>query len=171
MFPIQCILGLGGFATVKKVRAKGSGSTFALKCIDKCKLISDSDWDTVSLEKQIISQVHDPFLVNFVTTFQDVRYLYMMCEYVEAGDMRTLAMSVNGNRFKDKETKFFIACTTLALQALHKENIIYRDLKPENILLCKDGFLKLTDFGNSKKVTAKGKTYTMCGTPDCKLYQ
>ena len=35
-------------------------------------------------------------------------------------------------------------------QALNKLNIIHCDLKPENIIICKDGYIKLTDFGLSK---------------------
>lgn len=46
-------------------------------------------------------------------------------------------------------------------------NIIYRDLKPENILLDSKGYLKLADFGVSKKLE-KGTdtTQTVVGTPE-----
>lgn len=38
-------------------------------------------------------------------------------------------------RFDDKTAKFYIAELVLAIESLHKKNIIYRDLKPENILI------------------------------------
>ena len=47
---------------------------------------------------------------------------------------------------------------------MHGMDIIYRDLKPENLLVSGDGYLKLTDFGFAKIV--KGRTYTLCGTPE-----
>lgn len=39
-----------------------------------------------------------------------------------------------------------------------------RDLKPENVLIDKEGFIKLTDLGLSKRITSN-RTYTLCGTP------
>ena len=50
------------------------------------------------------------------------------------------------------------------MECLHSESVIYRDLKPENIILDKEGYIKLTDFGLSKKETKN--TYTFCGTPE-----
>ncbi len=62
--------------------------------------------------------------------------------------------------------KFYAAEILIALETLHKSNIIYRDLKPENVVIDKDGHIKLIDFGFAKRLssTTKHRTHTNCGT-------
>lgn len=54
-------------------------------------------------------------------------------------------------RFSEERTRIYIAEIILALEDLHKRDIIFRDLKPDNIVLDKDGHALLTDFGLSKE--------------------
>lgn len=68
-------------------------------------------------------------------------------------------------KFDEKLSKFYAAQVILSLQYLHYMGIVYRDLKPENICINTDGYIKLCDFGFSKKVD-DGRTYSFCGTPD-----
>ena len=70
------------------------------------------------------------------------------------------------NIFSLEKTKFYVIELILALDSLHKNNMVYRDLKPENILLDSKGHIKLTDFGLSKILEdGEDKAYTLCGTP------
>lgn len=45
----------------------------------------------------------------------------------------------------------YLAEIILALEDLHKRDIIYRDLKPDNIVFNEEGHAMLTDFGLSKE--------------------
>ena len=54
-------------------------------------------------------------------------------------------------KFSEEEARLYICQIILAIEHLHKNNIIFRDLKPGNIVLDKNGNVKLTDFGLSKE--------------------
>jgi len=70
-------------------------------------------------------------------------------------------------RFSEERARFYIAELVLALEHLHKYDIVYRDLKPENILLDATGHVALCDFGLSKPdLPSDQLTNTFCGTTE-----
>lgn len=76
-------------------------------------------------------------------------------EYMIGGDLKSL-LAVSGY-FDEPAAKFYCAEITLALEYLHKHNIIHRDIKPDNMLLTATGHVKLTDFGLSKIELSRGE--------------
>ena len=70
-------------------------------------------------------------------------------------------------KFKEETARFYACCILLALEELHKYDIIYRDLKPENVLVGNNGYAKITDFGLSKEgISNNYDAKSFCGTPE-----
>jgi serine/threonine protein kinase len=74
----------------------------------------------------------DFFKTCRLCTFQDVRNVYLLEEYVIGGEM--FSHLRRAGRFSNEMTKFYASEITLALSYLHARDIIYRDLKPENLV-------------------------------------
>jgi serine/threonine-protein kinase len=53
---------------------------------------------------------------------------------------------------------------------MHSQGIVHRDLKPENVMLCRDGSLRIMDFGIAKAAAMRRLTFAgfspSMGTPD-----
>lgn len=68
-------------------------------------------------------------------------------------------------RISENLAKIYAAEILLALEDLHKRDIIYRDLKPDNVVIDEDGHALLTDFGLSKEGVMDNVAATsFCGT-------
>lgn len=68
-------------------------------------------------------------------------------DYCPGGDLLAV---VKRGVLNEEILKKYMAEIVLAIEALHKAEIIYRDLKPSNIIIDADGHACLTDFGLSK---------------------
>ncbi|WVQ99549.1 hypothetical protein IAU59_006685 [Kwoniella sp. CBS 9459] len=161
-FHIERTLGTGSFGRVHLVRSKHNGRFYAVKVLNKEKVIKMKQVEHTNSEREMLVRVRHPFLVNLWGTFQDVNNLYMVMDFVAGGELFSLLRK--SQRFPNSVAKFYAAEVALALDYLHSLDIIYRDLKPENLLLGADGHVKVTDFGFAKHVP--DITWTLCGTPD-----
>lgn len=64
----------------------------------------------------------------------------------------------------EDHVRFYIAELIVALEHIHKQDIVYRDIKLENVLIDADGHIKLVDFGLCKKLGPRGRSKSFCGT-------
>ncbi|KAI9228890.1 MAG: kinase-like domain-containing protein [Piptocephalis tieghemiana] len=141
---------------------KASGGFYAMKVLKKSDVVRLRQVEHINSEKDILTDVRHPFIVNLHCTFQDETNLYMLLDYVLGGEL--FLHLRRAGRFTNEVTRFFASEILLAVEYLHARDIIYRDLKPENLLLDRDGHVKITDFGFAKRVP--DRTWTLCGTPE-----
>jgi serine/threonine protein kinase len=88
-----------------------------------------------------------------VESFQNESKLFIILEYCECGNLSRILKKQKKNTLDEDNARQYICEIVLALEYLHRNNVIYRDLKPENILIDREGHIKLTDFGLSKEIT------------------
>jgi serine/threonine protein kinase len=85
------VIGKGGFGRVWKVSDKKSRRVYALKVIDKARVISKKSVQSIMNEKEILSRLceeESEFIVNMKGAFQDRDNCYLLMDYLEAGDLR-----------------------------------------------------------------------------------
>ena len=163
-FKILNFIGSGGFSQVYKAKFLKTRRLFAIKKIPKLKVYKKNAVNCVNEEKEILSELFNPFIINLYCSFQDENNLYFVMDYLGGGDLRYYIL--NGKKFKEKQIKFILGCIFLGLEYIHSKKIIHRDLKPENLIFDDKGYLHICDFGisiredddmeNIKKIGTKG---------------
>ena len=161
-FEFLYIVGRGGFGKVWKVRLKKNNELFALKEMSKVKIIDRRSEISIMSERNLLSKLNHPFIVNMYFAFQDFCNLYLVMDLLTGGDLRYHI--AHQKTFSEIQTKFFISNMLLALEYIHSKNIIHRDIKPENLVLESTGYLRITDFGVAKINEVDNSSETS-GTP------
>ena len=149
-FEFICLIGHGGFSKVWKVKWKKTQAIFALKEMYKTRIMDKKCENTILLERDLLSKMNHPFIVNMHFSFQDINSLYLVMDLITGKDLRYHLSKQK--KFTAEQSRFFLACTILGLEYIHYNNILHRDIKPDNLVLDKNGYVKITDFGISRKM-------------------
>lgn len=165
-FDILKLIGKGTFGKVFQVRKKDTRRIYAMKMLSKKDIVAKKEIAHTIGERKILQRsLECPFLVGLKFSFQTEDYLFFITDYKSGGEL-FWHLQKEG-RFTEARARFYIAELVLALEHLHKYDIVYRDLKPENILLDATGHIALCDFGLSKPDVGNGQlTNTFCGTTE-----
>lgn len=138
----------------------------ALKCYNKKVLAKHGKEFCVKTETEILSEMRHPFIIRLVKTFTDTRtWSYELLEMVTGGQLVPTVQKEGGSKFSVLQAKFYFGAVFLALEYLHLRHVLYRNVKAEHILLDSQGYPKLIDFTNAKKLPRGGRTRSTVGVP------
>lgn len=147
---------------MKALNEADSGPRLVVKFLHKNQVTDSNQEKFVFNEIDICSSLDHPLTLGLQHVAQDAHLIYLFFEFCHRGSLSDL---LGANRRLDRPTaEFVLAQLVLAVEYLHASHIVHRDLKPDNVLFADDGFVKLSDFGLSKRMHKQEKTMTMCGT-------
>ena len=161
-FKFLYVIGKGGFGRVWKIQSKKTKIKYALKEMSKLKIIDKKSEKSINSEREFLSKLNHPFIVNMHYAFQDKDNLYLVMDLLKGGDLRFHISRYR--KFSEEQTRFFIANMIYALEYIHENNVIHRDIKPENLVLDEKGYVRITDFGIAKENMPDNSSETS-GTP------
>eukprot|EP00798_Chlamydomonas_sp_ICE-L_P021216 gene21216-28126_t len=139
------IIGRGAFGEVRIVKERTTGKILAMKKLKKSEMLRRGQVEHVKAERNVLAEVHSPFVVKLFYSFQDEQYLYLAMEYLAGGDMMTLLM--RKDILSEEDTRFYMAESVMGIEAIHKGSYIHRAIKTKNLPLENRGHVKLSGFG------------------------
>ena len=108
--------------------------------------------DLMEQELEVLQNTDHPHIVRVMELLEDEAKFYIVSELVSGGELYDYI--IKKKKLSEKQSASIIKQILLAINYMHKQNIVHRDIKPENILLSPeegtsgdDIQVKLTDFG------------------------
>jgi len=152
-------IGSGGMAEVFKAVDEVLGRTVAVKVLHPRYASEPNFVARFRQEAQAAANLSHPSIVNIYDWGRDDETYYIVMEYVNGTDLKTL-IEDHGALDPMKAAEYGMqACAALAVA--HGYDIIHRDIKPHNIVIAPDGTVKVMDFGIAR---AGNTTMTQTGS-------
>lgn len=84
--------------------------------------------DAVIQERNIMSKIFHPFIVDFVASFQDDKFIFMVIELIQGGELFSRVHDENAEKdgLPDEQAKFYALCVADALAYLHRSGYVFR---------------------------------------------
>ena len=150
-------LGDGAYGSVFLAAHNATGAVRAIKQIPKSRIRNPERLET---EIQVMRECDHPNIVRLYEVYEDTRYVYLVIEHCEGGEL--FDYIVSKKRLNEKEAAQLFGQLLSSVRYLHSHEIVHRDLKPENLLFLgtpgEDPLIKLCDFGLAKTMSAQKRT-------------
>ncbi|XAR68700.1 Non-specific serine/threonine protein kinase [Bertholletia excelsa] len=161
-FEVLKVVGQGSFGKVFQVRMRCTSEIYAMKVVRKDKIMEKNHAEYMKSERDILTKIQHPFIVQLRYSFQTKYRLYLVLDFVNGGHL--FFQLYRQGLFREDLARVYAAEIVSAVSHLHANSVMHRDLKPENILLDADGHVMLADFGLAKQFDENTRSNSMCGT-------
>ena len=146
-YEIQSALGAGGMGEVYRAHDAALGREVAVKVLPVAFSADTERLRRFKQEAQATAALSHPNILTIYHIGEHIGSPYIASELLEGESLRQRLQS--GPLPVSKAVEYSIQIAR-GLAAAHDKGIIHRDLKPENIFLCRDGRVKILDFGLAK---------------------
>jgi len=167
-FEIGELVNRGGMACIYRAVDLRSGATVALKLPLLQYETEPLTFTRFQREEEIGRRLNHPYILKVTVNEEPKSRPYLVMEWVDGQPLHIVLAA--RKPMPEAEAAAIAAKVCAALAHLREQGIVHRDLKPENIMICRDGSIRLLDFGIAKddhlrRLTFAGLTPTL-GTPD-----
>jgi len=161
-FELVNLLGRGSFGEVFQVKHKRTGKAYAMKVLQKSRIMSSNLLRYAVTERNILAYIRHPYIVSLHYAFQTPSHLVLVLQYCPRGNLQQLL--TREKRLCETLSRLYTAEILLALIHLHERHTVFRDLKPDNVVIDETHHALLTDFGLSKEGVGQRGTKSFCGS-------
>ncbi|XP_020409716.1 CBL-interacting serine/threonine-protein kinase 1 isoform X1 [Prunus persica] len=166
-------LGEGNFGKVKFAKNVDSGQPFAVKILEKTRIIdlkiTDQKKKKLQIKREIgtLKLLKHPNVVRLHEVVASKTKIYMVLEYVTGGEL--FDKIAHKGKLAEAEGRKLFQQLIDGVSYCHNKGVFHRDLKLENVLVDAKGNIKISDFGLSalpQHFREDGLLHTTCGSPN-----
>jgi eukaryotic-like serine/threonine-protein kinase len=165
-YEIESLISIGGMGEVYLAR-DSAGKPVALKILRRHLIANAVAADRFEREARAASALRHPNIVTVYEFGRSAAGLFIAMEWLDGSTFRAI---MDAGEVELAQAIDQAGQAARALAAAHEARILHRDLKPENIMLCKDGVVKILDFGLARhgapgqEPSSMGSSGTISGT-------
>jgi serine/threonine protein kinase len=142
-YKVQSLISMGGMGEVYLAHDP-AGESVALKILRRHLIVNPQAVDRFETEARAVSALRHPNIVAVHEFGKSDAGLFIAMEWLDGSTFRAV---MDGGEVEIGHAMDWAGQAVAALEAAHAAGILHRDIKPENMVLCKDGVVKMLDFG------------------------
>jgi serine/threonine protein kinase len=146
-YELQSQIGAGGMGEVYRARDARLGREVAIKILPESFATDAERLRRFEQESQAVAALNHPNILAIYDVGTRDASPYLVSELLEGESLR--AILEEGPIPQRKAIEYAVQIAN-GLAAAHDKGIVHRDLKPDNLFVCRDGRVKILDFGLAK---------------------